>query len=68
MAEVEKVLRLYRESYFDLNVKHFVEKLQRPSDPAQLYLGENRAANAGLVKRTRNEEPITRSATETYRE
>jgi hypothetical protein len=27
MADVEKVLRLYREKYFDLNVKHFVEKL-----------------------------------------
>src|SRR5262245_55520059 len=29
VAEVEKVLRLYREKYFDLNVKHFVEKLQQ---------------------------------------
>ncbi len=27
LADVEKVLRLYREKYFDLNVKHFVEKL-----------------------------------------
>ena len=27
MAEVEKVLRLYRDKYFDLNVQHFVEKL-----------------------------------------
>src|SRR5436309_13653123 len=27
VAEVEKILRLYREKYFDLNVKHFVEKL-----------------------------------------
>src|ERR1700704_5438401 len=27
MGEVEKVLQLYREKYFDLNVKHFVEKL-----------------------------------------
>src|SRR5207249_744714 len=29
IAEVEKVLRLYREKYFDLNVKQFVEKLRR---------------------------------------
>src|SRR5438270_13021433 len=28
MGEVEAVLKLYREKYFDLNVKHFVEKLQ----------------------------------------
>ena len=27
VAEVEQVLRLYRERYFDFNVKHFVEKL-----------------------------------------
>src|SRR6476646_8767515 len=28
MADVEQVLRLYREQYFDLNVQHFVEKLR----------------------------------------
>jgi len=28
LAVVEKVLRLYREKYFDLNVRHFHEKLQ----------------------------------------
>src|SRR5437867_12826432 len=28
MATVEKVLRLYREQYFDFNVKHFAEKVQ----------------------------------------
>ena len=28
MATVEKVLALYREKYFDLNVQHFHEKLQ----------------------------------------
>src|SRR6478736_700320 len=27
MQVVEKVLKLFREKYFDLNVKHFVEKL-----------------------------------------
>ena len=29
LATVEKVLRLYRETYYDLNVKHFVEKLHQ---------------------------------------
>src|ERR1019366_1500250 len=28
LAKVEEVLRLYREKYFDLNVRHFHEKLQ----------------------------------------
>jgi transposase len=28
LAEVEKVLQLYREKYFDLNVRHFHEKLR----------------------------------------
>jgi hypothetical protein len=28
VEEVEKVLGLYRETYFDLNVRHFHEKLQ----------------------------------------
>src|SRR5213079_3171601 len=29
MAVVQSVLRLYRDKYFDLNVKHFVEKLDQ---------------------------------------
>ena len=29
LATVEQVLRLYREKYFDFNVKHFVEKAQQ---------------------------------------
>jgi transposase len=28
VAMVEEVLRLYREAYFDLNIRHFHEKLQ----------------------------------------
>ncbi len=28
LAQVEQVLRLYREKYFDLNVRHFHEKLK----------------------------------------
>src|SRR6185295_18566343 len=29
MADLETVLKLYREKYFDLNVKHYVEKLHK---------------------------------------
>ena len=29
LATVENVLRLYREKYFDFNVRHFVEKVQQ---------------------------------------
>ena len=28
LATVEEVLRLYRETYFDLNIRHFHEKLR----------------------------------------
>jgi len=52
MAEVEKVLRLYREKYFDLNVKHFVEKLHGQEQIQLSYTWVKTALqNAGLVKR-----------------
>jgi transposase len=52
MADVEKVLRLYREKYFDLNVKHFVEKLQAEEHIALSYTWVKTALqNAGLVRR-----------------
>ena len=52
VAEVEKVLRLYREKYFDLNVKHFVEKLHRQEGVRLSYTWVKTALqNAGLVKR-----------------
>ena len=52
MAEVEKVLGLYREKYFDLNVKHFVEKLHSQEDIQLSYTWVKTALqNAGLVKR-----------------
>ena len=51
-AVVEKVLRLYREKYFDLNVKHFVEKLHRDEGIGLSYTWVKTALqNAGLVKR-----------------
>jgi transposase len=52
MADVERVLRLYREKYFDLNVKHFVEKLHREEQIGLSYTWVKTALqNAGLVKR-----------------
>ena len=52
MATVEKVLRLYREKYFDLNVKHFVERLHGEEGIALSYTWVKTALqNAGLVKR-----------------
>lgn len=52
MAVVERVLRLYREKYFDLNVKHFVEKLHGQEQIGLSYTWVKTALqNAGLVKR-----------------
>ena len=52
VAEVEKVLRLYREKYFDLNVNHFVEKLHGVEKISLSYTWVKTALqNAGLVKR-----------------
>lgn len=52
VAIVEKVLKLYREKYFDLNVKHFVEKLHSQEQIALSYTWVKTALqNAGLVRR-----------------
>ena len=32
LAQVEQVLKLYREEYFDLNMRHFHEKLKEKQD------------------------------------
>lgn len=54
MAEVEKVLGLYRERYFDLNVKHFVEKLREEHQIQLSYTWVKTALQAaGLVERYR---------------
>jgi transposase len=48
MADVERVLRLYREKYFDLNVKHFVEKLHAEEQISLSYtLVQNSTAECG---------------------
>jgi transposase len=52
VALVEKTLKLYREKYFDLNVKHFVEKLHSQENISLSYTWVKTALqNAGLVKR-----------------
>ena len=54
LAEVEKVLHLYREKYFDLNVRHFHEKLQAEHQIELSYTWVKAALQgAGLVKRGR---------------
>jgi len=61
MAEVEKVLRLYREKYFDLNVQHFVEKLHSQEQIQLSYTWVKTALqNAGLVKREAKRGPHRR--------
>ena len=47
LATVEQVFGLYREKYFDLNVRHFHEKLRESTDRAELHLGEAGAAGSG---------------------
>ena len=52
MAKLEQMLKLYREKYFDLNVKHFVEKLHKEEQIELSYTWVKTALqSAGLVKR-----------------
>jgi transposase len=52
MQTVEQVLQLYRETYFDLNVQHFHEKLQAEHDVKLSYTWVKTALQtAGLIKR-----------------
>ena len=54
LADAEKVLGLYRERYFDLNVKHFVEKLREEHQIQLSYTWVKTALQtAGLVERYR---------------
>jgi transposase len=58
MDDVEKVLGLYREQYFDLNVKHFVEKLHEEHQIQLSYTWVKTALQtAGLVERHRMRGP-----------
>jgi Homeodomain-like domain len=54
VATVEKVLALYREKYFDLNVRHFHEKLREQHGVDLSYTWVKSALQgAGLVARQR---------------
>ena len=54
LGDLEQVLRLYREKYFDLNVKHFVEKLHEQHRIRFSYTWVKTALQtAGLVQRYR---------------
>ena len=58
LEEVEKVLTLYREKYFDLNVQHFVEKLKTEHQIRLSYTWVKTALQtAGLVKRNTKRGP-----------
>jgi transposase len=54
LATVEEVMRLYREVYFDLNMRHFHEKLQEEHSIHLSYTWVQKALQgAGLVARGR---------------
>jgi transposase len=54
VAQVEEVLRLYREEYFDLNLRHFHEKLKEKHEIQLSYAFVPKALQgAGLVARGR---------------
>src|SRR6202140_2210162 len=54
LAVVEKVLALYREKYFDMNVQHFHEKLEAEHGIELSYTwGKKALQGAGLVARER---------------
>jgi transposase len=54
MAEIERVLTLYRERYFDFNVRHFHEKLRDEHGITLSYTWvKNALQEAGLVARAK---------------
>ena len=54
LETVERVLGLYREKYFDFNVRHFHEKLREEEGIALSYMWVKLALQgAGLVKKGR---------------
>lgn len=54
MADAEAVLRLYREQYFDFNVRHFHEKLREEHRISLSYTWvKNALQEAGLVARAK---------------
>ncbi len=63
LATVERVLRLYREKYFDFNVRHFVEKLHGEHGIDLSYTWVKTALRTdGLVVRSRKPEKAPAAA------
>src|SRR3981081_2786416 len=61
METAEEVLRLYREVYFDLNIRHFHEKLRDEHEIALSYTWVQQALQgAGLVAKRRKRGPHRR--------
>jgi transposase len=59
VEKVEQVLRLYREEYFDLNMRHFHEKLKEKHAIELSYTFVQKALQgAGLVARGRKRRPM----------
>ena len=62
METAEEVLRLYREEYFDLNIRHFHEKLRDKHQIELSYTWVQQALQgAGLVAKRRKRGPHRRS-------
>jgi transposase len=61
LATVEQVLRLYQEVYYDLNMRHFQEKLREEHDIRLSYTWVQKALQgAGLVAKRRKRGPHRR--------
>ena len=61
LAMVEEVLRLYKETYFDLNIRHFHEKLKEEHQIELSYTWVQKALQgAGLVAKRRKRGPHRR--------
>ena len=59
LETAEKVLGLYQEKYFDLNVRHFCEKLREEQDIQLSYTWVYQAlVGANLVQKRKNERRI----------
>ena len=57
-GETERLLALYRDTYFDLNVRHFYEKVTSQHGVTLSYTWvKNLLQGAGLVKKSRDRKP-----------
>jgi transposase len=57
-GETERILALYRDTYFDLNVRHFYEKVTSQHGVTLSYTWvKNLLQGAGLVKKSRDRQP-----------